>query len=84
VTNVIVSIDGVKIPDIKSFRVQSPMYDLLLPQNDVFGLTPGSTKSVADGYWIILKPLPLRKHQISFGGSSLDITSTGIQNLLPQ
>jgi hypothetical protein len=79
-TNVDASVDGVKIPNLKSYRAQSSLFDLTLPNNNVFGLTSGNTKSVADGYWIILKPLSQGKHEIHFSGSSVDFTSTGVQN----
>jgi hypothetical protein len=80
VTNLAASIDGTSIPDIKKYRSQSPLFDLNLPNNNVFGLSPGPTKSVADGFWIILQPLSAGKHDIHFSGSAVDFTSSGVQN----
>jgi hypothetical protein len=81
VTNLDVSVDGMKIQDLKQkYRFQSPLFDLALPNNNVFGLTPGPTKSVADGFWIISQPLSPGKHEIRFSGASVDFTSSGVQN----
>jgi hypothetical protein len=80
VTNLDASVDGVKIQDLKSYRAQSSLFDLVLPNTNVFGLAAGPTKSVADGFWIILKPLSSGKHEIHFSGSSVDFTSSGVQN----
>src|SRR5438874_7160798 len=81
VTSLQASVDGTNIQDIKpKYRAQSPLFDLTLPKNNVFGLTEGPTKSVADGFWIILKPLPPGKHEVHFSGASVDFTSSGVQN----
>jgi hypothetical protein len=80
VTNLAASIDGTSIQNLKAYRVQSPMFDLVLPSKNVFGLSSGPTKSVADGFWIILQPLSSGKHEINFSGSAVDFTSSGVQN----
>jgi type 1 fimbria pilin len=43
-------------------------------------LTPGTTQSVADGFWIILQPFSAGKHELRFSGSSVDFTSSGVMN----
>ena len=81
VTNLDASIDGLKIEDLQQkYRAQSPLFDLKLPNNNVFGLSPGPTKSVADGFWIILQPLSVGKHELHFSGASVDFTSSGTLN----
>lgn len=80
VTNLDASIDGVKISDLQKYRAQSPLFDALLPSNNVFGAPPGPTKSVADGFWIILAPFSTGSHNIHFAGSAVDITSSGVTN----
>jgi hypothetical protein len=66
VTNLDTSVDGVKIPNLKSYRAQTSLFDLSLPNNNVFGLTSGNTKSVADGYWIIVNTVISGKTWDSF------------------
>src|SRR5918992_163213 len=79
-TNLDASVDGVKIENLQQYRAVSPQFDLILPNSNVFGLTPGTTRSVADGFWIILQPLPAGKHEVGFSGSSVDFTSSGVMN----
>lgn len=66
-----VVIDGIVISDLHKFRLQSPTFNLTLPENNVLGLQPGTTQAVSDGYWILLYPFSAGKHQIHFGGSCL-------------
>jgi hypothetical protein len=81
VTSLEASIDGVEVQDLKQkYRAQSPLFDLTLPKNNVFGLSSGPTKSVADGFWIISQPLSPGKHEIHFSGASVDFTSAGVMN----
>ena len=35
-----VSIDGVNLQNLQNYRIQSPLFDLTLPQDNVFGLSP--------------------------------------------
>jgi hypothetical protein len=65
-------------------RVQSPVFLITYPTKAIFGLPAGtSTPNLADGYWILLKPLSPGKHTIHFeavanagsGGSfAVDVT----------
>jgi len=75
-----VTVDGVKIDDIDKYNVQSPIFDVDLPENNIFGAPAGPTKAVSGGWWVMLKPLPPGNHQISFGGSVLDNPTTGTQS----
>lgn len=80
--NLQATVDGVAIPDLKSYRVQSPLFNMTLPNDNVMGYPPGTTQAVSDGYWIILEPLPPGKHQIHFSGSLVDFTATGPLNFV--
>lgn len=81
-TNLQATVDGVAIPDLKSYRVQSPLFNITLPKDNVMGVPPVTTQAVSDGFWIILKPLPAGKHQIHFSGSLVDFTATGPLNFV--
>ena len=56
------------------------MFSLLLPDDNLFGLPAGAyAPAVADGYYLLLAPLPPGPHTITFGGTdgtgfSQDIT----------
>jgi hypothetical protein len=67
--NLHASIDGVNVPDPAAFRTPSTVFSLALPVGNVFGLTPGTySPAVADGYYLLVAPLPPGPHTITFGG----------------
>ncbi len=73
-------VDGMKLQDVEKYRVQSPVFDLTYPENNVFELSSGSTRAISDGYWVFLKPLSPGMHDIhavgscSSGKTRVDIT----------
>jgi hypothetical protein len=79
-TSLDASIDGKKIPDLRKYRVQSPIFDLIFANNNLFGKASGPTKAVSDGYWLIVSPLSPGKHKLYVSGSSIDFTSGAPQN----
>lgn len=72
-----VSIDGKPVDNLKLFRMQSPLFDVTFPANNVAGVPPGTTQAVSDGWFIILKPMPIGQHQIRSYGASIDPTGSG-------
>jgi hypothetical protein len=73
-------IDGVDVTDLNTYRFQSPLFNLTLPENNIFGLPAGTTEAVADGFWILLEPLTAGNHEIQFGGGLVDVSTTGTVN----
>jgi hypothetical protein len=63
-------IDGKPVSDLARFRVQSPLFTIgPLPDNNILGVTAGAIGlSVGDGYSVLVKPLPVGKHTLHFGG----------------
>jgi hypothetical protein len=78
-TSAQVTINGTAIENLDQFRIQSPPFNVTIPENNVFGVSSGPTQAVSDGLWVILKPLPVGEHKIGFKGSSVDFT-TGAKN----
>jgi hypothetical protein len=68
VRSIDVTIDGVNLRDLQKYRVQSQLFNITLPENNVLGLQPQTTQAVADGYYAMLEPLSLGKHTIHFSG----------------
>ncbi|MDQ3903411.1 MAG: cache domain-containing protein [Thermoproteota archaeon] len=63
------SVDGISIPNLQEYRIQSPPFNFTLPQNNILGLPANvSTQAIADGNWVFLKPLSLGSHKITFRG----------------
>ncbi|MEY2409136.1 MAG: hypothetical protein QOF48_1806 [Verrucomicrobiota bacterium] len=60
------SIDGVPVADIRSYRALSPEpFSIMFPPDAVFGIPAGIYyPQVADGYWLMLTPLPKGTHTI--------------------
>ena len=74
------NIDGFEIPDIEKYRVQTPVFDIVLPprkpnSNEIgswfSSQLPVKTRAVSDGYWAFVKPLQRGKHRIEFIGEKL-------------
>jgi hypothetical protein len=78
ISNLEVSLDQVEFTDLQEFRVLSPVFDVVLPENSLFGGTSGPTKGSADGYWLFFKPLSPGFHTIeSFGSCQSGKVSIG-------
>lgn len=65
-----VTLDGKPVADLFAYRVQSQPGGFTFrsgPLFEAFGVQPGDRfPAVADGYWILLKPLPPGSHSVSF------------------
>jgi hypothetical protein len=72
------AVDGTKLKDLEKYRVDSQLFDLTFPENNVYSVTPGKTKAVSDGFWVFLKPLPAGNHDIDFSASTID--PSGVNN----
>jgi hypothetical protein len=74
------AIDGAPVANIDSFRVLSPPFNFLIPEDNVLGVNgPATGRSVSNGVYLMLSPLSVGRHAIHFGGGdptgfSLDIT----------
>jgi hypothetical protein len=66
-------IDGASIPDLEHYRVQSDLFTVALPEDNVLELEPAVLEGVIDGYWLLLAPLPPGQHELHFGGALPDI-----------
>lgn len=64
-------IDGEVVKHLEEYRALSEVFDLTFPEDNVYGVRPGITRSVCDGYWLFLKPLRSGQHQIDFKGETL-------------
>ena len=62
-------VDGVAIPDLDRDRVQSEPFTVALPAGNCLEVEPAVTQGVAEGYWVLLAPLPAGEHELRFGGA---------------
>jgi len=70
--------------DLKSYRIQSPLFSVTLPEDNIFGVTAGPTQAVSDGYWVFLSPLSPGNHEIHFRGATVDFTIGSTNNFVTE
>jgi hypothetical protein len=65
-------IDGKSVKNLNGQRVTSPEFTLTIRDGGVFGIPSGThAPQVADGYWLMLRPLSPGSHTIQFKGEHL-------------
>jgi hypothetical protein len=69
IVGVFCTLDGVAVANLSGFRFQSPQFTFTAPTPWIFGDTGGAGTSVADGYYVLLEPLPTGQHVLHFGGA---------------
>jgi hypothetical protein len=74
------TVDGVKLKDLEKYRVESPMFNMTFPSNNIFGQKAGPTIAKSDGWYVILEPLSPGTHNVSFAGSVLGNPVTGTES----
>ncbi len=71
-------IDGVEVLNITSYRCQTPAdgpFMVSLPEGNMFGVEPGTYgPTVADGIFLMLKPLPVGQHTIHWNSPNGEVT----------
>jgi len=73
-------VDGVKLKDLEKYRVQSQLFNVTLPENNIFGAPSGPTQAVSDAYMVFLKPLPPGNHILEFSQITVDNPTTGTKS----
>jgi len=62
-------IDGVPVQKIANFRFVTRQFVFSAPTPWIFGAVGGSGTALADGYYVLVPPLPKGKHMIHYGGA---------------
>ncbi|HEV2127948.1 MAG TPA: hypothetical protein VGR22_04945 [Thermomicrobiales bacterium] len=63
-TNISVVVNGEEIPEVERFRAASPAFTLQLPEENILAVSAETGRAVADGYALVLAPLPPGEHEI--------------------
>lgn len=72
VRDLAVTVDGRPLRNLAAYRAQSPLYSLWWPEDpvlDYLAALTTPTDSIADGYWIMLAPLPVGRHVLHWEGN---------------
>jgi hypothetical protein len=80
VNSIVAMVDGVKLKDLQHYRVQSPLFNVTLPENNIPGVPAGTTQAVSDAYMTFLKPLSPGNHTLEFSQVTLDNPTTGTKS----
>jgi hypothetical protein len=62
------SIDGVTLQNLGRYRVQTRVFDIVFPKNNVYYVQEGPTRATSNGFWVFLEPLSAGEHKIYFKG----------------
>lgn len=66
------SVDGITLQNLSRYQVQTPVFDLVFPKNNVYSVEEGSTRATSNGFWVFLMPLHAGVHKIYFRGVHRD------------
>jgi hypothetical protein len=55
--------------DLNKYRIHTEDFEVAFPNNAIFGATEGSSKAVADGYYVITEPLEKGTYNIKYSSS---------------
>jgi hypothetical protein len=65
-----VTVDGIPIDNLEAYRVQSPLFQFMVPEDNIFDLPePYTRDGLSDGFWLILQPLSAGEHTVHFAGA---------------
>jgi hypothetical protein len=69
--NLTLNIDGYEVKNLEQYRIDSPAggFNLSAVEGNPVAIPPGNGTGVADGFWILLKPLKPGEHTITFSGA---------------
>ena len=69
IRDVSVTINGVPVENLEDYRFETPQFEFSAPTPWIFGATGGEGTAVGDGYFLMLKPLPVGTHTIHYKGT---------------
>jgi hypothetical protein len=71
ITSLYLKIDNKEygLSDLSNYRIHTGPFEIVFPKDAIFGVTEGPSKAVADGYYVITKPLDKGPHLIQYKSS---------------
>ena len=57
-------IDDKNVENVEQYRVTTDFYNMTFPKDNMFSVPAGTFRSLLDGTWLMLKPLPIGDHKI--------------------
>jgi hypothetical protein len=65
------SVDGVAVQNLSDYLVWSPLFEITVPEGNIFGVPAGSGYSVNYGTWLMIGPLTPGQHSVHLQGTYL-------------
>jgi hypothetical protein len=62
------TIDGTQVADLASYRVQTPVVNVVLPPGNLLGVGGGPASLIGDGNFVLIEPLSVGTHTITSAG----------------
>ena len=84
VKDVKLTVDSIPMRDLQNFRIASSLFNVTLPENNIFGVPPQTTEAISDGTFVMLKELPVGHHTIYASGLLVDFTTTSNLNFVSE
>lgn len=81
-TDLEASVDGIPVDSLETYRVQSPLFAVTVPDDNLFEAPAGTYEAITDGVYLMLSPLLPGTHTIHFAGEfptygvSVEVTYT--------
>lgn len=72
------SVDGVPLHNLQNYRAESPLFNVTLPEGNIFGVPELNSQAVSDGYWVMLQPLAVGDHSLNFRGADSAAVAGGL------
>jgi hypothetical protein len=66
ITDLQARVNGAEVANLDAYRADSPMFNLTLPENNVFDWEPGVVQAISGGYSFIIAPPPPRQYEIAW------------------
>ena len=63
------TLDGVPVVDLSEYRFETAQFSFIAPSPWIFGTTGGVGRAVADGYYVMLKPMAPGHHVVHISGA---------------
>ena len=84
VKDVKLTVDSIPMTDLQNYRVASTLFNVTLPENNIFGVLSQTTEAISDGTFVMLKELPIGHHTIYASGLLVDFTTTSNLNFVSE
>jgi hypothetical protein len=84
VKDVKLTVDSIPMTDLQNYRVASTLFNVTLPENNIFGVLSQTTEAISDGTFVMLKELPIGHHTIYASGLLVDFTTSSNLNFVSE